>query len=389
MQFNHARDLKRAGLALLLSVLSLWPGVFPCLSVAQESSAPSAEGDRTATAVEALSRLQGMDLTQNPKLKEAVLRVLEKTRGTANFVKLVRQFKLADQDAGLLEVAAQNPGNETGVEAMRLILAKKNFSLVRSALQGTNVATAARITEVLGNTGQNDAVRLLEPVLSDSHRDLPLRQQAVGSLARSLTGANSLLRLAKEGKLPADLKPTAASELSHAYWPEIQAQAAALLASPQNENAEALPPISELLKRKGDAANGAKIFSAPKTGCVNCHQIKGQGVDFGPNLSEVGSKLGKDAIYEAILNPSAGISFGFEGWQFQLQSGDEAYGLIQSETADEVAVKAIGGIVTRYKKSEIERREQLKLSIMPAGLQQAMTVQELVDLVEYLASLKK
>jgi len=145
----------------------------------------------------------------------------------------------------------------------------------------------------------------------------------------------------------------------------------------------------ELLKRKGDAANGAKVFSSPKTGCVNCHQIKGQGVDFGPNLSEVGSKLGKDAIYEAILNPSAGISFGFEGWQFQLKFGDEAYGLIQSETADEVAVKAIGGIVTRYKKSEIERREQLKLSIMPAGLQQAMTVQELVDLVEYLASLKK
>ncbi len=34
-------------------------------------------------------------------------------------------------------------------------------------------------------------------------------------------------------------------------------------------------------------------------------------------------------------------------------------------------------------------RQQSKLSIMPAGLQAAMTTQELVDLVEYLAALKK
>jgi len=234
MLFDDRRARTFAVIGLLPLALSLWPLVVPCVSMAQETSAPSADADRTAMAVEALSRLQGMDLSQNPKLKEAVLRVLEKTRGTANFVKLVRQFKLADQDAGLLEVAAQNPGKDTGVEAMRLILANKNLALVRSALEGTNVVTAARIAEALGNTGQNDAVKLLEPLLSDSHRDLALREQAVRSLARSLAGANTLLRLAKEEKLSADLKPAAVSELRKAYWPEIQAQAAALLASPQN-----------------------------------------------------------------------------------------------------------------------------------------------------------
>ena len=60
-----------------------------------------------------------------------------------------------------------------------------------------------------------------------------------------------------------------------------------------------------------------------------------------------------------------------------------------SDTADEIAVKSQGGIVTRYKKSEVTKREQQKLSIMPAGLQQTMSPEELVDLVEYLASLKK
>jgi cytochrome c553 len=46
-------------------------------------------------------------------------------------------------------------------------------------------------------------------------------------------------------------------------------------------------------------------------------------------------------------------------------------------------------VATRYKKSDIAKRTKQKLSIMPAGLQQNLSTQEIVDLVEYLASLKK
>ena len=72
-----------------------------------------------------------------------------------------------------------------------------------------------------------------------------------------------------------------------------------------------------------------------------------------------------------------------------MKSGDEAYGLMVSDTADEIAVKTQGGIVTRYKKSDVAKQEQQKLSIMPAGLQQTLSTADLVDLVEYLSSLKK
>jgi hypothetical protein len=60
------------------------------------------EAEKTALAVEALSRLQGVDIDANPKLKETILKVLGKIRGTANFVKLVQQFNLSGQNAGLL-----------------------------------------------------------------------------------------------------------------------------------------------------------------------------------------------------------------------------------------------------------------------------------------------
>jgi len=117
--------------------------------------------------------------------------------------------------------------------------------------------------------------------------------------------------------------------------------------------------------------------------------VRGRGTDLGPNLSEIGTKLGRDAILQAILEPSAGISFGYEAFNFTLQNGDEAYGLIASQTAEEVTVKAAGGILTRLKKKEIVSRQQKKLSLMPAALQAGLTPQELMDLVEYLASLKK
>src|SRR5438309_10361062 len=100
---------------------------------AQQPSA-SEEEQKTALAVEALTRLQNVDLEQNPKLKQTVLRVLEKTRGTPDFVKLVQQFKLTGQERALLEAATRNWTNETGVDAIRLVLANGNSALLNASL---------------------------------------------------------------------------------------------------------------------------------------------------------------------------------------------------------------------------------------------------------------
>jgi putative heme-binding domain-containing protein len=352
-------------------------------------AAADAEADRIALAVEALTRLEGVDLNANATLKERVLKVLDKTRGTPGFVKLVQHFQLKGQNAGLLEVAAAQPASESGVEAMRLVLASGDTALVQEALDGTNTTVAIKITEALGNTSDKQSAKLLLPVVTDSKRDASLRKQSVRSLAKTSDGANELLQLAKTWKLADDLRFTASTELHAVRWSEIKTEAARVLPPAQGRNAAPLPPISELVKMKGDSAAGAPIFTNAVPGCASCHVVNGRGTELGPNLSEIGTKLGRDALFEAILDPSAGISFGFEAWSFTLKNGDEVYGLIGSETADEVAVKAVGGIITRLKKSEIASRQQSKLSIMPAGLQAAMTAQELADLVEYLVSLKK
>ena len=142
--------------------------------------------------------------------------------------------------------------------------------------------------------------------------------------------------------------------------------------------------VSLLAEKTGDAAHGQEVF---RTTCVTCHQVGSEGINFGPALTEIGSKLPKLALYNSILYPDQGISFGFEGFRFQMKDGTEAIGLIVSETSDKVEIKYLATQQT-LNKSDIQTRMKLNNSLMPANLQSTMSEQDLVDLVEYLASLQ-
>ncbi len=340
---------------------------------------------RGSVQVEALQRLKGIDLDANPAVKAAVLRALQSLRGTETFVELVRDFGVREEDEALLDYTLAHPRGSAGVEAMRILLGREDPALVRRALAGTNALPAVT---ALAGVKQKEAAALLEPLLNDSRREPALRRAAVQALAQVREGAARILQLAREDKLPADLKLAASSELNAVRWDDLRAEAADLLPPPQARGAEPLPPVSELVKRLGDAQRGAEIYFRGDAACASCHQVHGKGTDFGPDLSEIGSKFGKEALYDAILEPSAGISFGFEAWQIHFKNGDEAFGLIVSETDNEIALKTPDGILSRYPKAQIDSREKRSTSIMPEGLQAALTAQELVDLVEFLASLK-
>lgn len=344
--------------------------------------------ERTRIAVEAMMKIEGVDVEKNAKLKETVSKLLVKTAGTGEFVRLVQHFKVAGQEDGLLAVAVRNPRSDYGVEAMRAVIASGKRDAIRKVIEGSDVEAARNCVEAVGNSRTREAPPLLATVVTEEGRDAAVRRQAVKSLAQTEEGGRVLLRLAEEQKLPESLKFAAASELSIAPWPDIQNRARELLPLGASLNSEPLPALAELVKRKGDAINGEKVFNSPTAGCATCHQVKGRGIDFGPNLTEIGSKLAREALYESILDPNAGISFGYEAWSVELKSGDDLYGLMVSDTPQEVAIKSVGGIVTKCRPADIVRREKGKLSIMPSGLQQNMSTQDLVDLVEYLASLK-
>jgi putative heme-binding domain-containing protein len=161
-------------------------------------------------------------------------------------------------------------------------------------------------------------------------------------------------------------------------------EAAKYLTLPGNKEGKPLPPVSVLAEKKGDAVKGKTAFGSV---CSNCHTVNGEGVNFGPDLSEIGSKLDREAIYTSILYPDQGISFGYEGYMIKLRDGSSAFGRIISETADKIEMQYIKETQT-VNKADVVSRTQLPNSLMPSNLQSQLSEEELVDLVEYLTGLR-
>jgi putative heme-binding domain-containing protein len=335
---------------------------------------------------EALVRLKGTDLNAEPAVADALKVALEKSRGTPQLIELIRDFGLKGQGAELLATAAKFPGDPLAGEAVRLTLEDPKSNEVLGAALAS--AAASEVINLLGNTATNRGLDRLTTLASDAQQKTDVRQQAVRALARTQAGAERLVQLAQSDKFPEDLRPIAASALALVQYANLKEKIAQHFPMPNALGGQPLPPVSELVKLKGDVAKGKVVFERAESSCVTCHKIGDKGVDFGPGLAEIGGKLPKETIYDSIINPNAGVSMGFETWQFALKDGGAALGILRSETGEEIVLALPGGVTMKVNKSNVAKREKLTNSMMPSGLNQSLSKDDLVNLVEYLASLK-
>ena len=341
------------------------------------------------TLIEALGRLEPTLVKSNAALRERLGQVLDAVRGEPRSVALIKRFQAQGREADLLAVAAKHPNDPAGVEAMGMVLAGDGKKAVAALLVGKDAQQAAAVAKALGNSNNPSVIPMLAPLVVDATLHANVRKEAVKGLANFEAGAEHLLSLARAGKLPQNAKFTASLALSTVRWPAIKAESAKVLPPLFGANAKPLPPVAVLAKRKGDIPEGAKIFLREAVQCARCHKVGDAGIEVGPALTEIGDKLPKEELYASILDPSAGISFGYEAWLVLMKDGNAAFGIIESETDDEISVKGPTGAVTKHAKANIKSRAQQPISLMPPGLHLTLKEGELVDLIEYLSSLKK
>ncbi len=115
-----------------------------------------------------------------------VIKILDRVRGTPQFVEIVRDFNIKGQEQPLLEIAAKDPSGPTGAEALRQVLRNGDLADLKLVLEGTN---ALAFTEALGNTGEKQIVPLLQPIVLDEAKPIALRKGAVQSLVKVQEGA--------------------------------------------------------------------------------------------------------------------------------------------------------------------------------------------------------
>jgi putative heme-binding domain-containing protein len=247
---------------------------------------------------------------------------------------------------------------------------------------------AVDTAKVLGTAADARTSNMLLAVVKDTKQSLEVRRQSVRSLARTQSGANAVLALAADKQLTEDLKAVAGFALQTASFADVRDQAGKLFALAPAKNDEPLPAISDLVQRRGDAARGKELFSTAGT-CANCHIVNGAGKEVGPDLSEIGKKLAREALVESILFPSAGISHNYETYILEAKNGTVMTGILVSRTPEEVTLKGADAIVRSFKRADIETLQQSPVSLMPADLHKALTVQGIADVVEYLLTLKE
>ena len=338
--------------------------------------------------VETVLRLQNFDLESSPPAKAAVLRYLRAEPGSDRYFELIERFKPAEIADSLIEYSLGNASDTGGVRGAELLFAMNKGKSLAAITKSENENQAQAAVQLIGHAAGKQTVSILLPLLHSSTATVAVRSAAVKALGKRLDGQQQIMKLVTAGKLADELKFAAANALLGSSNAEVATNAAKYLELPATADSQPLPALAELVKRKGDPQAGLKVFQTVGT-CNKCHKVQGKGKEVGPDLSEIGSKLSREAMYVSILDPSAAVSHNFETYSILTLDGLAVTGLLISETDKSVTLRNSEGIDKTIHQDDIDIYKKQKTSLMPQDLQKLLTVDQLVNLVEYALTLKK
>ena len=148
--------------------------------------------------------------------------------------------------------------------------------------------------------------------------------------------------------------------------------------------------LEELLASlpKGEVRRGQAIFNSPKTACSSCHKMGYLGGEVGPDLTNIGQARTERDLLESVIYPSASFVRSYEPMIVVTKSGEEYSGVIRRDAPDEVLLATGPNTEMRIARSDIAEMRPGSVSVMPAGLDEQLSRQELADLVAFLKGTK-
>ncbi|MBN7812379.1 c-type cytochrome [Algoriphagus sp. H41] len=296
-----------------------------------------------------------------------------------DFLDIVRKYGLKDQKDRLLAIAYQESDTRLAGTAANIFTSLYGYSEVEKAMKDPDQAKAIAAIRKFGVVDNRDMALLLAKIWSDPKANNEIRTAAMEE-AKGYNSEPTLWEFAEKDQIPAELLPIAQKILMSSWNSNLRQLATEKYGESMGTNYD----LPKMLAATGDEEKGKTLAA---TYCTPCHKIGTEGIDFGPGLSEIGDKLSKEALLNAIVNPSEGMGFGYETQLVKFKDGKEIRCIVNSKTENDLIVKLLGsGEQTIYKLADIESVTQLDESLMPKF---PLSEQELVDLVGYLGTLRK
>lgn len=230
---------------------------------------------------------------------------------------------------------------------------------------------------------------MLREIVNDEKQHAQVRAEAVAGLDANEAEELKILVTLAQGK-DESLKTESLRALRGVTVENVETKVT-LTGRPQDEDIKAwLGFIDDATPQAADVANGERVFfSAKAGGCFRCHTVGGRGGEAGPDLSTIGKSSPRERLLESILQPSKEIAPRYAAQLVELSDGEKLTLIYVGPSPDGKQIWAdANGKMQLIEPGAIESKSPLTTSIMPTGLNQAMTATEMRDLLAFLESLK-
>lgn len=148
-----------------------------------------------------------------------------------------------------------------------------------------------------------------------------------------------------------------------------------------------VPQLSKLDSGR-NLQQGRENFT--RLACASCHKLGAEGANYGPELTDVFSRYQNNPaeVLRQIIEPSLIVSNRYRGFDFELQNGDELSGMVVKEEGDVLTVQTgpAASLVQTLKKSVVTTQKPQKSSLMPVGLINTLSAEEILDLLAFVKS---
>jgi putative heme-binding domain-containing protein len=262
------------------------------------------------------------------------------------------------------------------------------FSFVRSQLAATVSAGDRRLAQsILSRAVLTE--EQLSALSSELETASPLDISAL--LAPYEKGASEkvgelLLAALKKSSALSSLTPDHIQRTFAKFPDAIKGPATDFAASLNADHTQQSARIEQLLPKLGggDIRRGQAIFNSQTAACSSCHAIGYLGGDIGPDLTRIGQVRTERDLLEAILFPSASFVRSYEPVVVETKEGEQFSGVLRKDAPDEVVLATGPGAEVRIERSNVTETRMGKVSVMPQGLEEQLSEQQLADLIAFL-----
>jgi putative membrane-bound dehydrogenase-like protein len=219
----------------------------------------------------------------------------------------------------------------------------------------------------------------MPPALRDKARDVLVSRPAWAAAAldvvekKEIAAADFSLDQVRRVFLHKDAK---LKERAEKVWGQVRP------ANSREKQGRILAVSQILSKGAGDAGRGEPL--AVKH-CMNCHQLFGKGEKVGPDLTAADRK-NLDVLLMNVIDPSAVIREGYQQYVVKTVDGRVLTGLIVEDTPTKVTILDAKNVRTPLTPKQIDSITRSDVSLMPEGILDPLSDQELRDLFAYLRS---